>query len=119
MASTRPSAGMTRIRFKGHRTTGYAGLPRYLSPAGGAPLGNGPGCGGPGQVSNGRRRCARADRKWRDSDCACGNNWTSVDDLYILLHRPNNVPKKGCVNRMLISGMYIASICPSGAWQGE
>ncbi len=40
MALTRPSAGMTRIRFKGHRATDQTGLPRYLSPAGGAPLGS-------------------------------------------------------------------------------
>lgn len=52
MTATRPSAGMTRIRFKGHRTTGYTGLPRYLSPAGGAPLGDATRCGGLGEVSN-------------------------------------------------------------------
>jgi hypothetical protein len=40
MVSTRPSAGMTRFRFKGHRTAGCSGFPRYLSPVGGTPLGD-------------------------------------------------------------------------------
>jgi hypothetical protein len=35
----RPYAGMTRFRFKGHRTAGVAPAQRYLSPCGGAPLG--------------------------------------------------------------------------------
>src|SRR4051794_5788253 len=53
LAATRPSAGMTRFRFKGHRTAGYAGLPRYLSPVGGTPLGNPARCAGFGKCVKG------------------------------------------------------------------
>jgi hypothetical protein len=49
---TRPYAGMTRFRFKGHRAAALRGPCGLSAPFGGAPLGSVTGWGGPGMVSN-------------------------------------------------------------------
>jgi hypothetical protein len=49
---TRPYAGMTRFRFKGHRAAALRGPGGLSAPFGGAPLGSRTGCGGLRAVSN-------------------------------------------------------------------
>ena len=51
---TRPYAGMTRFRFKGHRAAALRGPGGLSAPCGGAPLGSDGGCGAPPPVSNPR-----------------------------------------------------------------
>ncbi len=52
LGGTRPYAGMTRFRFKGHRAAALRGPGGLSAPFGGAPLGSVTGWGGSGLVSN-------------------------------------------------------------------